>query len=208
MPYTGFGAVAADLELDADVDLIVANGRVHVEAPRPGNLMPAPWSFFSEPNLVYLNNGDGSFEPASDAFRTFCTPVEVSRSLAAGDIDADGDLDLLVGNVQGRARLYRNDAPRKGHWLRLRVVDPRLNRVAIGAQVTVRLPDRSLVRPINRGFGYLSSGDPWAHFGLGKAERIDRIEVRWPDGRTESFPGGPADRALEIVRGEGQSGDG
>jgi hypothetical protein len=208
MKHTGFGTAAVDLELDGDVDLIVANGKAHVAEPMPGNLMPEPWSFFSEPNLVFLNNGQGGFERADDALRSLCAPVEVSRGLATGDVDRDGDVDILVGNITGPARLYRNDAPRKGHWLRLRAVDPRLRRDAIGARVTVDLGDRQLTRPINRGFGYQSSSDPWAHFGLGRAERVDRIEVRWPDGLTESFPGVAADQALELIRGEGRAGDG
>ncbi len=202
--YTGFGTAALDVELDGDLDLAVANGRVNLFEPVPNASLDPPWNLLAEPNLFYLNDGTGSFEPAGASLESFCGPIEVTRSLAVGDFDADGDLDMLVNNIQGAARLYRNDAPRKGHWLMIQAVDPRLRRAAIGARITVVCGDRRLVRTVTRGSSYLTSHDPRAHFGLGTTDRVDHIEVRWPDGLVEGFSESGVDRVVRLTRGEGE----
>jgi hypothetical protein len=203
LPYTGFGTVALDVELDGDLDLFVANGKVFRGAAHPEASVPEPWSYFAEPNLFYLNRGTGSFDAEPDLAAAVTGPVEVSRALAVGDIDADGDLDLLLANAQGAARLYRNEAPRAGHWLMVRAMDPRLQRDAIGARVTVVAGENRFVRSVTRGFSYLSSHDPRTHFGLGRATEATRVEVRWPDGRRESFDVPGVDRIVTLIRGEG-----
>jgi hypothetical protein len=205
LEFTGFGTAALDLELDGDLDLVVANGRVARGSPRPGVRLQPPWDEYAEPNLLFLNDGQGSFRSFSDAVRAFCEPVEISRGLAVGDMDADGDLDLVLANVQGPARLLRNDAPRQGAWLLVRAVDPRLRRDAYGAVVVVTCGQRSLMRTITAATSYLSSSDPRAHFGLGPASAMDRLEVIWPDGLRELFTVPGVDRAVELVRGEGQA---
>jgi hypothetical protein len=128
----------------------------------------------------------------------------VGRGLVCADIDGDGALDLLVTNVAGPARLYRNVAPKRGHWLLVRAVDPALRRDAYGAEVTVLVGGRRLLRWINPGYSYLCSNDPRAHFGLGPAQRVDAVEVRWPDGSGERFPGQAADRVVVLHKGQGQ----
>jgi hypothetical protein len=126
--------------------------------------------------------------------------------LAYGDINNDGAIDLLVTTVANKARLYRNVAPNRGHWLMVRAVDPALGgRDAYGAEVRVFVGDRRWLRLINPGGSFLCSNDPRAHFGLGTAERIERIEVRWPDGSIEDFPGCPANRQIVLSKGLGAS---
>jgi len=113
-------------------------------------------------------------------------------------------LDLLVTTVAGPAKLYRNVAPGRGHWLLVRAVDPALKRDAYGAEVRVRAGDRQWLRAINPGQGYLCSHDPRAHFGLGSAARVDAIELLWPDGKREVFAGGPVDQIVTVLKGKGQ----
>ena len=203
--YTGFGTAALDIEHDGDLDLVVLNGRVRQGKPVENVYLSPPWNLYAEPNLVYQNDGTGHFSVVRAPVASLCQTSEVSRGLAVGDIDCDGDIDLLISNLHGRARLYRNDTTRKGHWLGVRAVDPRLKRQAIGARVTVFAGDRRLVRTINRGFSYLSSSDPLAHFGLGDSDKINHIEVWWPDGLRELFPGVSGDRTIVLLRGTGQS---
>jgi hypothetical protein len=204
MPYTGFGTAAFDVEFDGDLDLAVVNGRVMHGVPLSVQGVDPPWALYAEPNLFYVNDGTGRFELASVVAGSFHERTEVTRGLAVGDVDSDGDLDLLIGNVQGPARLYRNDAPRKGHWLTIRAIDPRLHRDAIGAVVTVHCGDRRFLRTVSMGFSYLSSSDPRLCFGLGPATRIDRIHIHWPDGLQEEFHTEGVDRALELRRGTGE----
>ncbi|MGH7201508.1 MAG: CRTAC1 family protein, partial [Planctomycetaceae bacterium] len=204
LPWTGFGVAAFDLEHDGDLDLAVVNGRVKRGVPLPQTRLEGFWSDYAEPNQIYLNDGRGRFTDESGRAGRFCELFEVSRGLASGDIDNDGDVDLLLTNCGGPARLFRNAAPKRGNWLLVRLIDPVMNRDAVGALVTVRAGDRELLRECGTAAGYLTANDPRLHFGLGQVERYDGIEVRWPDGRRESFPGGAAGRALTLRRGEGR----
>jgi hypothetical protein len=124
----------------------------------------------------------------------------VGRGLACDDFDGDGALDLLVTGIGDRARLLRNVAPERGHWLKVRAVDPEWRRDAYGAEVYVKAGGKERLRLINPAESFLCSGSPVAHFGLGKADRVESIRVRWPDGVEEAFPGGPADIPVELSR--------
>ncbi len=201
VPWTGFGVVALDVELDGDLDLFVANGRV-LRRVEPAGVPSDFFGAYAEHNLFLLNNG-GRFDSRSDLAAEFTGPLAVSRALAAGDVDNDGDLDLLVASVQSRARLFRNEAPRRGSWLLVRAFDPRLRRDAIGARLTLETAGRRQVRTVSAGSSYLSSHDARAHFGLGDATRVERLEVRWPDGLLERFEVPAVNREIRLVRGSG-----
>ncbi|MCH8858202.1 MAG: CRTAC1 family protein [Proteobacteria bacterium] len=203
IPYTGFGAVAFDVELDGDLDIFLVNGRVKREPGLKVDSLPPPWAYLAEPNLFYVNQGNGRFKQVTGPVASVCEPVEVTRGLAIGDLDSDGDLDIVLSNVHGPARVYRNDTPRQGNWLIVRAYDSRYRRDAIGARITVVCSPRRYVRTVGRARGYLSSSDVRAHFGLGKVARVDRIEVDWPDGLREWFSPTRTNIVVELVRGTG-----
>jgi hypothetical protein len=202
VPYTGFGTAPFDIDLDGDLDLVIVNGRV-LRGDLLTTDLPEPWSFYAEPNLVYANDA-GSFRLLTEEVRALIDPIEVSRGMAVGDLDADGDLDLVVSNIESPARLYRGEPP-PGHWLLVDVFDPRLNRRALGARVTVSSGDRRQRRTVQGAMSYLSSSDPRAHFGFGAAGAPVSILVRWPDGLEETFGDIAVDQAIVLRRGEGSS---
>jgi enediyne biosynthesis protein E4 len=200
---TGWGAVLADFDHDGALDLALVNGRV-ARGKATASLLGAHWSRYAERNQLFANNGSGQFTDISMENEPFCGPAGVYRGLVAADIDGDGALDLLVTAVAGPARLYRNVAPQRGHWLMVRAIDPALRRDAYGAEITVRAGSRRWVSGISPNQGYLCSHDCRAHFGLGSAARLDAIEVLWPDGTRELFAGRPADQVVQLLRGQGK----
>jgi hypothetical protein len=202
---TGFGTVLADFDLDGDLDLAYVNGRVLAFDPAASEELPAFWRPYAEPHALLANEGAGRFVSVAADNPDFCGTAEVGRSLCAGDIDNDGDVDLLATTTAGPARLFRNVAERKGHWLLISAVDPALKRDAYGAIVTVTAGKRSWQRLMNPGTSYQCSHDPRAHFGLGETHEVDEIRVRWPGGAEEIFAGGDVDRLVKLQKGEGKS---
>jgi hypothetical protein len=194
----------ADFNHDGALDIALVNGRVLRGPKQDSSGLDAFWARYAERNQLFANDGTGRFQDLSPT-DPFGQSPGVSRGLACGDIDGDGALDLLVTTVAGPARLYHNVAPKEGHWLLVRAIDPARKRDAYGAVVTVHAGGRRWVGFINPGQSYLCSNDPRAHFGLGKADRVDAIHIQWPDGdlTEEVFPGGAADRILELRRGDG-----
>ena len=198
---TGFGTVLADFDLDGALDAAVVNGQVARRAGTP----PAAdfWAPYVQHNLLFANDGSGKFVERSAQEPAFCGTAGVWRGLAVGDVDGDGAPDLLATCIGGRARLFRNVAPRRGHWLMVEAIDPgHGNRPAYGAEVRVYAGRRQWLGWVNPGSSYLCSNDPRAHFGLGAADRVDRIDVRWPDGSDQSFPGVAADQVIRLVQGQ------
>lgn len=206
---TGFGTVLADFDLDGDLDLAFANGRIKRpnspgkdSAFQPG--LDPFWRPYAQFNQLFANDGSGHFHEVSSGNPAFCGRAAVGRGLACGDIDNDGDVDLLVVNAGAPAQLLRNVAPRRGRWLVVRAIDPALGgRDAYGAEIRVTAGGRKWVRLVQPSYSYLVSNDPRVHFGLGEAKSIDRIEVLWPDGAEEVFPGGPYDQLITLRKGNG-----
>jgi peroxiredoxin/Flp pilus assembly protein TadD len=163
----------------------------------------------NERNCVFLNTRDGRFADIS-AGSGLDFPDD-GRAIAVTDWDQDGDLDLWISNRNApRLRLLRNDGSGKNHFLalRLRGEAPAVNRDAIGSRVEVVLKNKSaprLVQTLRGGQGFLAQSSKWVHLGLGDEEHIESIQVRWPDGRRESFPGVPVDGRYLLVQGTGRA---
>jgi hypothetical protein len=210
---TGFGTVLADFDHDGDVDLAIVNGRISKKqgdgSPKDAHVTKktpdAFWLPYAERNQLFGNDGNGVFEDISARNEPFSGTLGVSRGLACGDLDNDGDLDLVVTAIGEKARLFLNIASSNGNWLVVRAIDTQHRRDAYGAEITVHAGSRNWWRQIHSAYSYLCSNDPRAHFGLGDITTIDRIEVAWPDGTKEVFPGGAANRLVELRKGEGKA---
>ena len=192
-----------DLDNDSDLDLVVVNGAVK---RRPASLRPADdgfWSFYGEPNLIFENLGHGRFADLGSVLPGWSSVVEVSRGLIPADFDRDGDLDLLVTQMEGPVRLWRNDGGNESAWIEVRLFDPRTTRETPGSQVVAVVGEQRLLGLASTSNGYLTSGPATVWFGLNSSERVDRFDVRWPDGTEESFPGADARQTITLRRGEG-----
>jgi hypothetical protein len=199
---TGFGTLMVDFNNDGFLDIAVANGRVQRGGTAKNSGLPEFWETYAERNQILMNTGAAKFQDISSKRDPFTSTYNVARGLVCADFNNDGAMDLLVTTVGGRARLYRNVAPNRGHWLGVRAVDPQLNRDAYGAEITIRAGNKQWLRIVNPAESFLSSGPPAVHFGVGATTRIDSIEVLWPDGILEEFAGCQTDCSIKIVKGD------
>lgn len=204
LAFTGFGLAGVDLDHDARLEVLQVNGRV-TRGPLEERGSGSPGSFAPYAQRGFLLQADerGIYRDASELGGTLTDEPLVGRGLCVGDLDGDGDLDLVATAVGDRARIWRNDAPRRGSALRVRAID-RNGAPALGARVTAVVGERRFVGLVPSGTSYLSSPEAVCHLGLGPIEAVDGIEVVWPDGTVESFPGTATDRALDLVRGKGR----
>ena len=194
----GFGCAFFDVDLDGWLDLAVANGHID-ETVRNihGNV-----GYAQAPQL-FLNEGGGKFrDVARQLGGGFETPI-VGRGLAYGDFDRDGDLDLLMTTNNGPAYLYRNDLNAGNRSIRFQLVGTKSNRDAIGAAVRIFLGGQSQSRVVRGGSSYLSQSELPVTFGVGKSEKIERVTIEWPSGRTEEYKDLTAGRAYEIIETKG-----
>lgn len=202
--FTGFGIAAIDADLDGDPDLAMVNGHVFRGPAEPGADCGTFWNDYAQPGRLHLNGGTGEFRVATEAAGIFGRRPEVGRGLAAGDVDGDGALDLVTTAGGGRVRLWFGRPPAGRHWLRVRALQRDGARDAVGALVIVEAGGARRLRRLDGGSSYLSAAPAEAHFGLGVATAVDSIEVVWPGGARERFPGGPSDRVIRVVRGGGR----
>lgn len=200
---TGFGTLFADFTNAGRLGLAIVNGAVAAHAHPRDNALGPFWNKYGQRNHLFAGDGKGNFRDVSLSNDAFCGKDNVARGLAQGDFNGDGGVDLLVTTIGGRARLFRNVVKDRGHWLSIRAVDPKLKRDAIGSTVKVFAGGQTWIRWFHPSESYLCSSEMRSHFGLGTVAQIDRIEVTWPDGIRETFPGGAVDRRIDLRKGEG-----
>lgn len=178
----GFGCLFFDADLDGWLDLAAVNGHIDETVRSLGGRA----RYAQSPHL-FLNSGSGGFEDVARQVGAEFAAPKVARGLACGDFDNDGDVDLLMTENQGPARLYRNDVAPGRHSLRVRLEGKKSNRDAIGAVVRVFTPEGAQMRTVKSGSSYLSQSELALTFGLGPRELADRVVVEWPSGVTVEF---------------------
>jgi enediyne biosynthesis protein E4 len=195
-PLVGWGTHFLDYDNDGWQDLLVVNGHVYPQVERTGHAVR-----YAQRKLLYHNQQNGTFAEVTPAAGPALNEPSVSRGSAAGDLDNDGDLDVVINNLDGAPTVLRNDGGNRGNFLIVHLEGRAGNRNAVGAVVTVSAAD--LVQRAERraGDSYLSNSDPRLHFGLGTRTTVDSVEVRWPNGAVQRFREIPANTFVTIVEG-------
>ena len=198
LPFVGFGTLFLDYDNDGDLDLAVVNGHVMNNS---GHFRPGAKE--AQRKLLFRNDGGGRFKEVGLQSGPGFAPEQVGRALASGDIDNDGDLDLLVVNNGGPVQLVRNEGGHENAALLVRLQGSRTNRLGVGARLRLTIGATTQVREVKAGSSYLSQSDTRVHFGLGRATRVDRLEIRWPGGDADVVQNIAPNQLLTIVEGQG-----
>ena len=195
---TGFGVGWVDVENDGWLDVLTINGAVSHNGTLTGSVFP-----YTEGKQLFRNERDGTFEDATDSFNGL-SQSDVGRGAAFGDVDNDGDVDVLIGNNSGAARLLLNNVGNRSHWIGLRLVGSQ-GRDMLGARIAVVRRDGStLWRRVRTDGSYGSASDPRVVVGLGESTDADRVLVIWPGGSREEWRSPGIDRWTTLKEGKGQ----
>ncbi len=196
--YLGFGVGFLDYDNDGWKDLFLANGHVYSQISNR-NLHIS----YKEPKVLYRNLGGGRFEDVSLKSGAALQDQNLARGCAFGDFDNDGDVDVIVNNLGGPPSLLRNDRGNKNNWIMVKCIGTRSNRSGIGTRVKVTAGGRSQIDEVMSGSSYYSQNDLRLHFGLGKAKKVESIEISWPSGLKENLKDLPVNQLLIVQETEG-----
>jgi hypothetical protein len=192
LPLVGWGTKFFDYDNDGWVDLFVANGHVYPQLPN-----------YRQRNLLFRNNRDGTFSETDSKSGSPFKEERVGRGVAFGDIDNDGDIDIIINNLDGSPQVLRNDGGNSNNSILIKTVGVKSNRDGIGARVKVISGDLQQIDEVRSGGSYLSQSDLRLHFGLEKRSKIDLIEIRWPSGVVDRIKDARVNRILTIKEGQG-----
>jgi len=196
--FVCFGAGIVDFDNDGNPDILLTSGTVYPEVARVSPKFPV-----RSPNILFRNQGDGTFVEMGAETGPGISAMHCSRGAAFGDFDNDGDMDVLIMNVNEPPTLLRNDAPSNNHWIKIRLEGTKSNRSAIGARVLARYGGKIQAQELLSQSSFFSANDPRLHFGLGNAVSVE-IEVRWPSGLVETMKAVKVDQLLTLREGVGQ----
>jgi enediyne biosynthesis protein E4 len=198
--YLGWGTMFFDFDNDGWPDLLLVNGHVYpeVDSQHLG-------SNYKEPRILFHNNGDGTFSDISAAAGSAVTAPASSRGLAVGDLWNDGRMSAVVNNMNDVPSLLVNQVKNGNHWIAIHAVGTKSNRDGIGARIVVKAGSRTLVDEVRSGSSYISNSDMRVHFGLGKSDKIESIEIHWPSGLVERFADVKSDQIATLTEGKGSA---
>jgi hypothetical protein len=198
VPWVKWGVAFVDLDNDGWLDLVTVNGHVYPQVDsQPSGAR------YREPKIVQFNEGNGTFCDASDQSGQAIVEPRVSRGLAVGDLFNDGNMDLVVEDLQGSPVILRNPGIPGRHWVSFELAGTKSNRLAIGARVKIVAGGMTQTDEIHSGGSYLSQNDLRVHFGLGSAVKIDYAEIRWPSGAIDRLENLIADKFYAVLEGRG-----
>jgi hypothetical protein len=196
LPYVTWGCGLVDFDSDGDRDIFVACGHLQDNV----ELFDNATSYHAR-NILLMNTGDGKFVNVSDQCGDGLAVKLSSRGAAFDDLDNDGDVDVVILNSRREPTILRNDSPRGNHWLQVRLRGTKTNRDGVGARVKVTAGDLTQIDEVHSGRGYQSHYGTRLYFGLGKRDRVDRIEVRWIGGGVDVLENAVVDRLVTVVEG-------
>jgi hypothetical protein len=197
--YLGWGTMFFDFDNDGWPDLILANGHVYPEVDKYHL-----GSTYKEQRLLYHNNGDGTFTDISADAGSAINRTSSARGLAVGDLWNDGQLSVAINNVYATPSLLVNSVHSGNHWIAFKTVGTRSNRDGIGAKISVKNGERTLVDEVRSGSSYISQNDMRVHFGLGTRTKAGPVVVRWPSGLLERFENLSVDAIHTLKEGSGE----
>ena len=198
IPYVGWGTAFFDFDNDGWLDLFMVNGHVY---PQVDTLDVG--ARYREPKLLFLNQHDGTFRNISELVGPAIRAPQVSRGAAFGDLFNDGHIDIVIENLDGKPLILRNQSPNHNHWIEFELAGVKSNRLALNARLKAVAGDLVQVDEVRSGGSYLSQNDLRVHFGLASHDHVDRVEISWPAGKSETLSNLAADRLYFVKEGEG-----